>query len=200
MFTGIITDLGRVAAIEQGGDTRLVIETRYPMAEIALGASIACSGPCLTVIEKGAGWFAVKASAETLERTTLGAWREGTQVNLERPLTLAAELGGHLVTGHIDGLATVVGRDAEGDSLRFVFEVAGAPARLIAAKGSVALDGVSLTVNDVDDAPGRGTRFGVNIIEHTRRHTTFAALSIGGRVNLEFDILARYAARLLGRE
>jgi riboflavin synthase len=200
MFTGIITDLGRVAAIEQGGDTRLVIETRYPVAEIALGASIACSGPCLTVIEKGPGWFAVKASAETLERTTLGAWHKGTHVNLERPLTLAAELGGHLVTGHIDGLATVIDRRAEGDSLRFVFEVAGAPVRLIAAKGSVALDGVSLTVNDVDDAPGRGTRFGVNIIEHTRRHTTFATLAVGGRVNLEFDLLARYAARLLGKE
>ncbi|MFO0995151.1 MAG: riboflavin synthase [Alphaproteobacteria bacterium] len=200
MFTGIITDLGRVKAIDGGGDTRFVIETRYPMAEIALGASIACSGPCLTVIEKGEGWFAVKASAETLARTTLGAWRVGTPVNLERALTLASELGGHLVTGHIDGLATVTGKRPEGDSLRFDFEVAGAKARLIAAKGSVALDGVSLTVNDVEDGEGSGTRFGVNIIEHTRTHTTLGALSVGERVNLEFDLLARYAARLLGKD
>jgi riboflavin synthase len=197
MFTGIITDLGRVAAIERGGDTRFVIETRYPVAEIALGASIACSGPCLTVIEKGPDWFAVKASAETLARTTLGGWDVGTRVNLERPLTLATELGGHLVTGHIDGLARAADRRADGDSVRFVFEIAGPPARLIAAKGSVALDGVSLTINEVEDRPGAGTRFGVNIIEHTRRETTFGALAIGQRVNLEFDLLARYAERIL---
>lgn len=200
MFTGIITDLGRVKAIEGGGDTRIAIETSYPMAEIALGASIACSGPCLTVIEKGTGWFAVKASAETLARTTLGAWRTGTRVNLERALTLASELGGHLVTGHIDGLASVVDTRREGDSVRVVVEIAGGPARLVAAKGSVALDGVSLTVNDVVDGAGGGTLFGVNIIEHTQTHTTLGALAPGDRVNLEFDLLARYAARLLGRD
>ena len=199
MFTGIITDLGRVTAVERAGDTRFAFATRYDMATVEIGASIACSGPCLTVIEKGPGWFAAKASAETLARTTLGSWRAGTYVNFERPLSLGAELGGHLVTGHIDATALVVSRVPEGDSVRFEIEAGAEVARYIASKGSIALDGVSLTVNEVRDIPGGGTRFGVNIIEHTRARTTFGALAPGDRVNLEVDLLARYAARLAGR-
>lgn len=199
MFTGIITDLGRVTAVERAGDTRFAFATRYDMATVEIGASIACSGPCLTVIEKGPGWFAAKASAETLARTTLGSWSAGTYVNFERPLSLGAELGGHLVTGHIDATALVVSRAPEGDSVRFVIETGSEVACYIASKGSVALDGVSLTVNEVEDVPGGGARFGVNIIEHTHAHTTFGALAPGDRVNLEVDLLARYAARLAGR-
>lgn len=199
MFTGIITDLGRVTAVERAGDTRLVFATGYDMNTVEIGASIACSGPCLTVIEKGPGWFAAKASAETLARTTLASWSAGTYVNFERPLSLGAELGGHLVTGHIDATAAVVARTPEGDSVRFTIEAGAEVARYIASKGSVALDGVSLTVNEVRDIAGGGARFGVNIIEHTRAHTTFGALAPGDRVNLEVDLLARYAARLAGR-
>lgn len=199
MFTGIITDLGRVTAVERAGDTRFVFATGYDMSTVEIGASIACSGPCLTVIEKGPGWFAAKASAETLARTTLGSWKAGTPVNFERPLSLGAELGGHLVTGHIDATASVVSREPEGDSVRFVVEADAQVARYIASKGSVALDGVSLTVNEVGDIPDGGARFGVNIIEHTRANTTFGALAPGDRLNLEVDLLARYAARLAGR-
>jgi riboflavin synthase len=199
MFTGIITDLGRVTAVERAGDTRFAFATGYDMSTVEIGASIACSGPCLTVIEKGPGWFAAKASAETLARTTLGSWKAGTHVNFERPLSLGAELGGHLVTGHIDATALIVSRQPEGDSVRFGIEAGAEVARYIASKGSVALDGVSLTVNEVRDIPGGGARFGVNIIEHTRVHTTFGALAPGDRVNLEVDLLARYAARLAGR-
>ncbi|MCX7355635.1 MAG: riboflavin synthase [Alphaproteobacteria bacterium] len=199
MFTGIITDLGRVTAVERAGDTRFAFATGYDMSTVEIGASIACSGPCLTVIEKGPGWFAAKASAETLARTTLGSWKAGTHVNFERPLSLGAELGGHLVTGHIDATALVISREPEGDSVRFVIETSAEVAPYIAAKGSVALDGVSLTVNEVRDIPGGGARFGVNIIEHTRVHTTFGALAPGDRLNLEVDLLARYAARLAGR-
>ena len=199
MFTGIITDLGRVTAVERAGDTRFAFATGYDMGTVEIGASIACSGPCLTVIEKGPGWFAAKASAETLARTTLGSWKAGTPVNFERPLSLGAELGGHLVTGHIDATALVVSREPEGDSIRFAIEAGAEVARYIASKGSVALDGVSLTVNEVRDIPGGGARFGVNIIEHTRAHTTFGSLAPGDRVNLEVDLLARYAARLAGR-
>jgi riboflavin synthase len=191
MFTGIVTDVGRVAAIEKRGDTRLRIETAYDTNEIPIGASIACSGPCLTVVEKGPGWFAVDASAETLARTTLGSWSVGTPVNLERALRLGEELGGHIVSGHVDGLARVLDLAPEGDSFRFVFEAPPALARFIAPKGSVALDGVSLTVNEVD-----GARFGVNIIPHTLKNTTFGRLAAGDRVNLEIDMLARYVARL----
>jgi len=191
MFTGIITDVGKVAAIERRGDTRIRIETGYDTAKIALGASIACSGPCLTVVDKGAAWFAVDASAETLARTTLGGWTPGTLVNLERPLRLGDELGGHIVSGHVDGVARVLDTAPEGDSVRFVFEAPGDLGRFIAPKGSVALDGVSLTVNEV-----AGARFGVNIIAHTRRHTNFGRLGAGDRVNLEIDMLARYVARL----
>ena len=200
MFTGIITDIGRVTAVARQGDTRFTLGTSYDTSAIDLGASIACSGACLTVIEKGPGWFAVKASAETLSCTTLGDWKPGTPVNLERPLTLAAELGGHIVGGHVDAVARVVSILPEGDSLRHVVEVEAPYGRYIAAKGSVALDGVSLTVNDVSDGAGGATRFGVNVIEHTRERTTFGALCAGDRLNLEIDMLARYAARLLGKE
>jgi riboflavin synthase len=198
MFTGIITDLGRVREVERRGDTRLVIETAYDSAGIDLGASIACSGACLTVVDRGPGWFAVDASDETLSKTTLGDWRPGTAVNLERALRVGDELGGHLISGHVDGVAKTVERRAEGDSLRLVVEPPARLVRLIAAKGSVALDGVSLTVNEVEDRP-EGGRFGVNIIPHTAERTTLGACRPGSRVNLEIDLLARYVQRLLER-
>jgi riboflavin synthase len=195
MFTGIVTDLGRVRSIEKRGDTRITIETAYDTAEIDIGASIACSGPCLTVVAKGPGWFAVEASAETLARTTIGAWREGTRINLERPMRVGEELGGHIVSGHIDGVAKVVDTRPEGDSVRFEFAAPPELKKYIAPKGSIALDGVSLTVNRVD-----GARFGVNIIPHTREVTAFGALKKGGQVNLEVDTIARYVARLLEKD
>jgi riboflavin synthase len=191
MFTGIITDLGRVRRIRPGGVTRFEFETAYDTATIADGASIACNGCCLSVVEKGSGWFAVEASAETLACTTLGDWREGRAVNFERALRLGDELGGHLVSGHVDGVADVIGRQPDGDSVRFRFRAPAALARFIAPKGSVALDGVSMTVNEVD-----GSEFGVNVIPITRRQTGFGTLEEGGRVNLEIDLLARYVARL----
>lgn len=195
MFTGIITDVGRVRTVSAAtgaSDTRFEIETAYGTGTIDLGASIACSGVCLTVVDKGRGWFAVEASAETLACTTLGQWRRGTRINLERALKAGDELGGHIVSGHVDGIALVVSRQPEGASARFVFESPPALAKYIAAKGSVALDGVSLTVNEVD-----GGRFGVNIIRHTQNQTTFGALAPGVSVNLEVDVLARYVARQL---
>ena len=194
MFTGIITDLGRVRAVERGKETRFEIATSYDTATIAAGASIACSGPCLTVIDRGEGWFAVEASAETLSRTTLGAWREGVAVNLERSLKLGDELGGHIVFGHVDGTVTIARQTVSGDSVGFEFE---APANLLAylaPKGSVALDGVSLTVNAVE-----ADEFSVNIIPHSLRNTTFGAAKTGDRVNLEIDMLARYVARMLDK-
>ena len=194
MFTGIITDLGRVRSVSPGGVTRIVLETAYDTAGIAMGASIACNGPCLSVVDKGLGWFAVDASAETLARTTIGSWGPGTPVNLERPLKLGDELGGHLVSGHVDGLAEITERRPDGDSLRFEIRVPAAFQRFIAPKGSVALDGVSLTVNEVE-----GQRFGVNIIPVTQRETSFGRLAPGDRVNLEIDMLARYLARLMER-
>jgi riboflavin synthase len=192
MFTGIIMDVGRVRRVAPGGDARLEIETALELGSIALGASIACSGPCLTVTGKGAGWFAVTVSAETVSRTTLGAWQPGTPVNLERALRLGDELGGHLVTGHIDGIATLLQEGPEGDSRRWVVEAPPELARFIASKGSVALDGVSLTVNEVE-----GSRFGVNLIPHTLTHTTFGSMRAGARLNLEIDLLARYLQRLV---
>jgi riboflavin synthase len=202
MFTGIITDLGRVRAVERAasGDTRFSFATAYDTGRIALGASIACSGACLTVVDKGpatgnaAAWFAVEVSGETLSRTTLGDWRPGRAVNLEQALKLGDELGGHLVSGHVDGIARIERVEPEAGSLRFTFEAPEALARYIASKGSVALDGVSLTVNEVD-----GPRFGVNIIDHTRRLTSFGEARPGDRVNLEIDLMARYVARLLER-
>jgi riboflavin synthase len=191
MFTGIVTDIGRVRSIEQRGDTRLIIETVYDTATIDMGASISHSGACLTVVDKGPGWFAVEASAETLACTTLGDWREGTPINLERAMKVGDELGGHIVSGHVDGVGQIVARQAEGDSVRFTFEVPMDIARYIAEKGSVALNGVSLTVNEVE-----GNRFGVNLIQHTLNNTTFGASDLGTRVNVEIDMLARYVARL----
>jgi riboflavin synthase len=196
MFTGIITDLGRVRRLQRGtgpeSGCELTIATAYPVDEIALGASIACSGPCLTVVAIEPGVFTVEASAETLARTTLGEWTEGTPVNLERALRLGDELGGHLVSGHVDGVAQLVERRPEGDSIRFTIEAPAELARYIAPKGSVALDGVSLTVNEVE-----GGRFGVNIIPYTLAHTSLGEARPGQRLNLEIDTIARYVARLL---
>ncbi|MCH8113364.1 MAG: riboflavin synthase [Proteobacteria bacterium] len=191
MFTGIITDVGAVRKIEKAGDMRLEIDTQYDTASVDVGASIACSGPCLTVVDKGPGWFAVNASAETLSKTTLGSWSEGAKVNLERSLRVGEEMGGHIVTGHVDATAKVVERHSEGDSIRFVFEVPKALERYVASKGAVALDGISLTVNEVE-----GNRFGVNIIPHTQHATCFGDLQPGDEVNFEIDVLARYVARL----
>ena len=197
MFAGIVTDLGRVRGVEERGDTRLAIETAWDAAELALGASVACSGVCLTVVETGAGWFAVDVSAETLACSTLGAWRAGAAVNLERALRLGEELGGHLVFGHVDGVAEVVEAKEEGESLRLAVRPPKDLLRLIAPKGSLALDGVSLTVNAVRDEPG-GV-FELNLIPHTRRATTLGRCRAGTRVNLEIDMLARYVQRLLAR-
>jgi len=197
MFTGIVTDVGRVASLARATgttDTRIAITTRFPLEDVVLGASIACSGCCLTVVETGADRFDVQVSAETLARTTLGAWTVGSPVNLERSLRLGDELGGHLVSGHVDGVATVVSRRPEAGSTRWTFELPAGFERLVATKGSIALDGVSLTVNEVE-----GTRFGVNIIPHTFENTTFAELQPGDRVNFEIDMLARYVARQLGK-
>ena len=192
MFTGIVTDIGRVAAVERRGDTRFEIATAWDTSGIALGASISCSGACLTVVAVRPGAFAVEASAETLACTTLGGWREGSAVNLERALRVGDELGGHIVSGHADGVAKTVSRRPEGDSVRFTFEAPDSLARFVASKGSVALDGVSLTVNEVE-----GARFGVNIIPHTLSHTTLGELRAGDAVNMEIDMLARYLARQL---
>lgn len=194
MFTGIVTDVGRVRHVERRGDTHVVVSTNFDVTEIALGASIACSGICMTVVDKGSAkdrWFAVTASAETLSKTTLGSWKEGDPVNLERPMRVGDEFGGHIVTGHIDGTAELVTARPEGESIRLSFGLPKTLARFVAEKGSVALDGVSLTVNEAD-----GARFGVNIIPHTARVTTFGRIKPGSRVNLEIDLLARYVARL----
>jgi|SRR5689334_12525437 riboflavin synthase len=194
MFTGIITDLGRLRCVSPGGTTRLEIETQYDTGAIAHGASIACSGVCLSVVEKGAGWFAVDVSAETLSCTTIGGWSESQPVNLERPLKLGDELGGHLVSGHVDGVGTVVARRPDGDSVRFTFRSPPGLARFIAPKGSIAVDGVSLTVNEV-----AGEVFGVNLVPVTLRETALGRLVAGDRVNLEIDLLARYLARLMDK-
>jgi riboflavin synthase len=191
MFTGIITDIGTVRAVTKAGDTRFEIVTSYDLASVDMGASIACNGCCLTVIEKGKDWFAIQASAETLSKTTLGGWKQGTRINLERALRIGDELGGHIVSGHVDGLGEVVSITPEGDSKRFRFRVSHELARFIAPKGSVAIDGTSLTVNEVE-----GDEFGVNIIPHTKQVTTWGAIRGGDRVNLEIDTLARYVARL----
>lgn len=197
MFTGIITDTGEVRAIEKRGDTHIVIATHYDVATVAIGASIACSGVCLTVVAKGNSedrWFSVTASGETLSKTTVGSWKSGDPVNLERPLRLGDELGGHIVAGHVDGVAELVQLKSEGESLRMLIDAPEDLARFIAPKGSVALDGVSLTVNEVE-----GTRFGVNIIPHTAKVTSLGRLKRGARVNLEADLLGRYVARLVSR-
>lgn len=195
MFTGIITDLGEVLEISGQGDVLFRIGSRYDMNSVPVGASIANNGVCLTVIDKGQGWFAVQASAETMAMTTLGGWRPGVRVNLERALKVGDELGGHIVSGHVDGVARVVAIKPENDSLRFVFEAPHNLARFVASKGSVALDGVSLTVNEVD-----GAKFGVNIIPHTQSVTTFGGYAPGSLVNMEIDMLARYVARLIEKD
>jgi riboflavin synthase len=192
MFTGIITDVGRIVAAEQRGDLRLRIACGYDMATVDLGASIACSGVCLTVVDRGHGWFDVDLSAETVSRTAPGRWEEGAALNLERSLRLGDELGGHIVTGHVDGIGAVVGKEAVGDSALVRIEAPPAIARYIAAKGSIAVDGVSLTVNAVD-----GAVFDLNIIPHTASQTTLGALAADGHVNIEIDILARYIGRML---
>lgn len=195
MFTGLITDIGEVVEIEQRGDLRARIRCGYPADGIAIGASIACSGACLTVTAKGpegaGAWFDVDISAETLDKTNLGAWAVGSKVNLERSLKVGDELGGHIVSGHVDGIAEVLETAEEGASTRIRFQAPKALARFIAAKGSVALDGVSLTVNEVD-----GDAFSVNLIPHTKEQTTWTAAKPGDRINLEIDVLARYVARL----
>ncbi len=195
MFTGIITDVGKVRQIEERGDMRFEIETGYDMSTVDIGTSIACSGACLTVVEKGAGWFAADASAETIACTNLGDWEVGTLVNLERSLRMGDEMGGHIVLGHVDGVGSIASITADGDSQRFQFEAPENLTSLIAAKGSVSINGISLTVNDV-----QGCSFGVNIIPHTQQMTTFQAAEVGDRVNLEVDVLARYVARLSEQE
>jgi len=191
MFTGIVTDMGAVRAVDARGDARFTITTPFDCDTVAIGASIACSGACLTVVDKGADWFAVDVSAETLSCTTLGAWRAGTKVNLERSLKVGDELGGHIVLGHVDGVATLTAREPAGDSERFAFTAPDDLARFIAVKGSVAIDGVSLTVNHVD-----GATFDINVIPHTLSCTILGAAAPGDGVNLEIDVLARYVARL----
>jgi riboflavin synthase len=192
MFTGIITDVGRIAAVEARGDLRLRIACGYDMEKVDLGASIACSGVCLTVVDKGPDWFAVDVSAETVSRTAKDMWAEGRRLNLERSLRLGDELGGHIVTGHVDGVGNVVAVEPVGDSRRLTIEAPFELARYIAGKGSIAIDGVSLTVNSVE-----GARFDVNIIPHTAQQTMLGDLAPGGGVNLEIDVLARYLGRML---
>ena len=192
MFTGIVTDIGEVREVVDEGDRRFSIATSYDTAAIAEGASIACAGVCLTVVAKRSGHFTATVSAETLARTTLGQWRPGKRVNLERSLRVGDELGGHLVTGHIDGVATVTDVRPEGASRRLTVKTPAGLAAFIAEKGSVALDGVSLTVNETAD-----THFGVNVIPHTLSQTTLGLVAKGDRLNLEIDILARYVQRLV---
>ncbi len=198
MFTGLVTDVGEVVAVREAAEglRRLRVACGYPRASISEGASIACAGVCLTVVgmgeEGGRAWFAADAAAETLRLTTVGRWREGTRINLERPLRLGDELGGHLVAGHVDGVAAVTVREQSTDMARLELRTRQDLARFIAAKGSVALDGVSLTVNEV-----AGDRFSVLIIPHTLKVTTLGQLAVGEEVNLEVDLMARYAARLL---
>jgi len=191
MFTGIITDVGTVKSVTKTADTDYVIRTSYPVGEIDIGASIACDGACLTVVERADDWFKVSVSEETLSKTTLGRWVAGTKVNLERALKLGDELGGHMVLGHVDGLAKLISVTPENGSHRLVLEVPDDLAKFIAAKGSVCLDGVSLTVNEVSDR-----RFGVNIIPHTWEVTGLGDRKPGDDVNVEIDVLARYVQRL----
>lgn len=191
MFTGIITDVGRIEALEQAGDMRARIATAYDTAGIDIGASIASDGVCLTVVALGDGWYDVDISAETVSKTNLGNWAVGRRVNLERALKVGDELGGHIVSGHVDGVAQVVSMQVEGDSTRVRFRSPSDLARFIAPKGSVALNGTSLTVNEVE-----GDEFGVNLISHTKEVTNWGQVQVGDRINLEIDTLARYVARL----
>ena len=195
MFTGIVSDIGRIESVEQRGDTRVTIATAYDTSDVDLGASIACSGVCLTVVDKAPGRFVVDVSGETIARTAEGQWTEGRALNLERALKLGEELGGHIVTGHVDGVADVAEVSPDGDSRRVAFRIAGDLAPFLAQKGSVTIDGVSLTVNDVRDT-GDGTHFSINLIPHTQSVTTLGALQPGQAVNIEIDVLARYLQRM----
>jgi riboflavin synthase len=197
MFTGIVTDVGTVRSAEQRGDLRLTIGTAYDLGSVDIGASISCSGVCLTVVDKGEDWFAVDVSGETISKTAPDHWSEGAKLNLERALRLGDELGGHIVTGHVDAVAEIVGTCPEGDSARIGVRVPRELAPMIAPKGSVTLDGVSLTVNDVRDAEDGSTHFSVNIIPHTGQCTTLGELSQGQQLNVEVDVLARYIDRML---
>ncbi len=199
MFTGIVTDVGHIKSIRKDAITTFCIGTSYDVTHIDIGASIACSGACLTVTEKGrdesGNWFAVQASEETLRCTNLGTWAEGTPVNLERALRVGDELGGHIVSGHVDGVGKILSVASEGESIRYRFEAPSDIARFIAPKGSITIEGVSLTVNDV-----AGREFDVNIIPHTKSVTTLGDKKAGDPVNLEVDVLARYTARLTEKE
>lgn len=191
MFTGIITDIGRVVALEPRGDLRVRIETQYDTSVIDIGASIASDGACMTVVALGENWYEVDVSAESLSKTNLGGWEIGTRVNLERALKVGDELGGHIVSGHVDGVAEVVALQDQGESTRVTLRAPQDLARFIAPKGSVALNGTSLTVNEVN-----GCDFGINFIPHTKIATTWGDVALGDRINLEIDTLARYVARL----
>ncbi len=195
MFTGIVTDIGTVTTVESPGDTRIVVSTAYDTATVDLGASIACSGVCLTVVDKGPNWFAVDVSGETISRTAKDQWTQGRKFNLERAMKLGDELGGHIVTGHVDGLGTVVALAEEGGSHRVTIRAGADIAPFIAPKGSVTVDGVSLTVNSVRDIDGE-VEFGLNIIPHTWAVTTLGTIQMGQSVNIEIDVLARYLQRM----
>ena len=196
MFTGIITDVGTVVSAEQRGDLRLRIRCGYDLATVDLGASISCSGVCLTAADKGDDWFGVDVSQETLSRTAKDLWREGARLNLERALRIGDELGGHIVTGHVDAVGEVTAAEPAGGSTMLTVKVPSFVGTAVAAKGSIALDGVSLTVNEVEDA-GDSTLFTVNIIPHTACATTFDLVAAGRRLNVEIDVLARYLERML---
>jgi riboflavin synthase len=196
MFTGIVTDIGQILAAEARGDLRLRIGCGYDMAGVALGASISCSGVCLTVVDKGPDWFAVDLSAETRARTAPGQWEEGARLNLERALKVGDELGGHIVTGHVDGIGVVVSAQPVGDSTEVTIAAGPEVAPYIPRKGSVCIDGVSLTVNGVEPL-AEGVRFSINLIPHTAQHTTLGALEAGREVNVEIDLIARYIERMV---
>lgn len=200
MFTGIVTAIGTIESIEQRGDLRLRIACPWDPARIAIGASIACAGVCLTVVERGGtegdAWFAVDVSAETISRTAQGMWKEGERINLEGSLKVGDELGGHIVSGHVDAVGTVADWEPEGDSMRVTIIAPQSLAPFIAAKGSITVDGVSLTVNSVDDRSNGSVHFGLNVIPHTAEVTTLGGLAQGSEVNLEIDTVARYLQRL----
>ena len=195
MFTGIITDIGEIVGVERRGDLHARIKTDYDTDTIDIGASIACSGACLTVVDKGADWFAVDISGETEARTTLSNWQTGTKINLERSLRVGDELGGHIVSGHVDGIGEIKGITPVGESRRIEISLPAPVAKLVATKGSVAVDGISMTVNGVTPST-----FEVNVIPHTQQHTTLGGAKVGDKVNLEVDMLARYVRRLMDTE
>jgi riboflavin synthase len=200
MFTGIVTALGTFQGVEQRGDLRVTIACPFDPAAISIGASIACSGVCLTVVDKGGqpgeAWFTVDVSAETVSRTAHGMWREGRRLNLEPSLKLGDEMGGHIVSGHVDAVGRIADWRPEGDSTRLTVRAPAELAPFIAPKGSIAVDGVSLTVNEVVDRPDRAVDFGLNVIPHTSEATTLGELAQGAEVNLEIDTVARYLKRL----